>query len=63
MCPSFELTEDSTLILLIICKKLCVHFSNYVALTQAGQHMEDSIISSYSALLLAVLAKHNSVRY
>ena len=32
-----------------------------IALTQAGRHMEDSIISSYSALLLAVLAKHSSV--
>jgi len=32
-----------------------------VALNQAGQHMEDSIVASYTALLLGILAKHNQV--
>lgn len=32
-----------------------------LALTQAGQNMEDSIVASYTALLLAVLAKNSAV--
>ena len=31
------------------------------ALNQAGRHMEDSIVASYTALLLGILAKHNPV--
>lgn len=37
----------------------CCSYS--LALTQAGQHMEDSIVASYTALLLAVLAKNSTV--
>lgn len=34
---------------------------NILALTKAGHHMEDCIVSSYSAMILAILAKNNSV--
>jgi len=36
-------------------------FLHPTALNQAGQHMEDSIVASYTALLLGILAKHNQV--
>ena len=44
---------------------LCQSYLSHVtptALNQAGRHMEDSIVASYTALLLGILAKHNPVR-
>ena len=43
---------------------LCQIYLSHVtptALNQAGRHMEDSIVASYTALLLGILAKHNPV--
>ena len=44
-----------------VCRSYMSHV-NPTALNQAGQHMEDSIVASYTALLLGILAKHNPVR-
>ena len=33
----------------------------FLALSQAGKHMEDSVLASYSALLVGLLAKHSPV--
>ena len=38
-----------------------IYISFCLALDQAGQHMQDSILSSYTALLLGILAEHNNV--
>ena len=44
-----------------LCSSYMFHV-NPTALNQAGRHMEDSIVASYTALLLGILAKHNPVR-
>ena len=44
----------------------CLHHSLFLlphsALSQAGKHMEDSVLASYAALLLGLLTQHNPVR-
>ena len=37
-----------------------VYFFSF-SFVQVGQHMQDSILSSYTALLLGILAEHNNV--
>ena len=35
------------------------HAHTHTALHQAGKHLEDSVLASYTALLIGLLVKHN----
>ena len=35
------------------------HTHTHTALHQAGQHLQDSVLASYAALLIGLLVKHN----
>ena len=57
LCPDHR----EKLVLENNCYVLTLFLFHLIALQKAGKHMEDSLVASYAALLLGLLAENNKV--